>query len=46
MPPQAIGTPVAMAKAMFGLIRRFVIGWLLVKLFKRVAAGGRRDRRT
>jgi hypothetical protein len=30
---------------MFGLIRRFVIGWLLVKLFKRVAGGSRGARR-
>jgi hypothetical protein len=34
---------------MFGLLRRFVIGWLLIRLFRRVTgqrrAGGRTSRR-
>ncbi|CAN5118982.1 hypothetical protein BH23CHL9_BH23CHL9_01590 [soil metagenome] len=30
---------------MFALIRRFVIGWLLVRLFKRVTGGSAKDGR-
>jgi hypothetical protein len=30
---------------MFGLIRRFVIGWLLVRLFRRITGGDATRRR-
>jgi hypothetical protein len=29
---------------MFGLIRRFVIGWLLVRVFRRITGGNARTR--
>jgi hypothetical protein len=29
---------------MFGLIRRFVVGWLLVRLFRRITGGGTTSR--
>jgi hypothetical protein len=29
---------------MFGLIRRFVVGWLLVRLFRRITGGNNATR--
>jgi len=39
------GTLAALERDMFALIRRFVIGWLLVRLFKRFTGGSAANRR-
>jgi hypothetical protein len=38
------GTPRAFEDGMFGLIRRFVVGWLLVRLVRRITRGGNATR--
>jgi hypothetical protein len=46
MPPQArAACCVHRRPIMFGLIRRFVIGWLLVRLFRRITGGDATRRR-
>jgi hypothetical protein len=47
MPSQASAARSVQSRAgMFGLIRRFVVGWLLVRLFRRITGGGNTTRAT
>jgi len=39
------GTHRASSPGMFGLIRRFIVGWLLIRLVRRLAGGSARAAR-